>query len=208
MLTKPIKASVESAAKLLDDIGTFPKAPTSLGNATLRKLLEDGTVQIGVDEGYPHSVGITNIMKFTDMLGNAYWDILVTDVTKGGFMTSDFPIAFGPSYDRRIVSKTVPLAPDIAVRIQPKLRDRNRKEDFSFSKFQRKYEFISKHQLVEINRQIVRAAESMVFYFRNEDWLIPLISKNRKFRSDTVVENLRVPGHGDLIVARQAIVSI
>ncbi|MFZ1679396.1 MAG: DUF4238 domain-containing protein [Rhizobiaceae bacterium] len=208
MLTNPIKASVESAAKLIDDQGLIPEPLTSLGDASLRKLLENGTVQISVDEMYPHSIGIANILKYIDILGNAYWDVMIADDYKSGFMTSDFPVAFGPSYNHRVVSKTIPLAPDIAIRIHPQLGRKNRKTDFSFSELRMKYERYSKNQIVDVNRQIVRAAESIVFCTRNEEWLVPFISKNRNYRSDTVVEKFPISGHGDLIVARQAIVPI
>lgn len=75
-------------------------------------------VRINVDEKYPQAIGISSgIEARVAIFGNALWDVMFADPAYGGFFTSDFPVALGPLYDNRVVSKTVPVASDVAIRI-------------------------------------------------------------------------------------------
>lgn len=204
--TPHIAATLQSAAELLDARGLLPPAPESLGNKSMTELLEDGSVQFNVDEKYPQAIGVSQIEAYVNIFGNALWDVMFLDPAYGAFFTSDFPIGFGPSYDSRVVSRTVPLAPDVAVRIHPELRERGKEPDFAFPNFRARFRELPAEQMRAINRQLVQAAESMVFYNNDADWLVPFVHKNRNFRAESVVSRIPSPTGGKMIVATQRIV--
>lgn len=201
-----LAATVQTAVEILDANGQLPKAPEVLGSKNMAELLNDGSVVINVDGRYPQAISISNVIAHVGTFGNALWDVMFADTADGGFLTSDFPVAFGPSYDNRIVSKTVPLAPDVAIRIHPVLREHGKSPDLSFGGFQARFRQIAPSEVREINRQLVRAAEVMVFYNEDADWLVPFVRKNRDYRAETLVERIPVPGGGKLILATQRIV--
>jgi hypothetical protein len=45
----PLKANLDSSAKILDSMGLLPKTPAVLGEKSITELLEDGTVKFTVD---------------------------------------------------------------------------------------------------------------------------------------------------------------
>jgi hypothetical protein len=206
-LGKPhLAAAVQTAAEILDANGKLPKVPDILGGKSLTDLLSDGSVVVNVDGRYPQAIGIANILAHAGTFGNALWDVMFADAAGGGFLTSDFPIAFGHSYDSRVVSKLVPLAPDVALCIHPMLRERSKPPDLSFAKFRARFREVPFVEVRKINQQLVRAAETMIFSSVDGDWLLPFVRKNRDFRAETLVERIPAPTGGRLIVATQRIV--
>ncbi|CAN7706613.1 DUF4238 domain-containing protein [Mesorhizobium sp. LjNodule214] len=204
--TPHIAATVQSAAKILDAQGLLPPSPDALGKKSMTDLLGDGSVQIKIDEKYPQAIGISQIEGRVHIFGNAHWDVMFANPADGAFFTSDFPVALGPSYDDRVVSKTVPLAPDVAVCIHPKLRERGREPDFSFPGFRARFRRLKGNEIREVNRSLARAAETVVLFNRDAEWLVPFVRNNRNFRADSVVSQIPSPSGGSIIVARQEIV--
>lgn len=206
MGTPHLAATVQSAAELLDAQGLLPPSPDELGNRSITDLLDDGSIQIVIDEKYPQAIGISQIESRLHLFGNALWDIMFADPADGAFFTSDFPVALGPSHDERVVSKTVPLAPDVAVRIHPQLRERGKEPDFAFPGFRARFRRLKGSEIRDVNRALVRAAETMVFFNRDVEWLLPFVRNNRNFRSDSIVSKIPTPTGGSMIIARQGIV--
>jgi hypothetical protein len=204
--TPHLAATVQSAAELLNAQGLLPPSPDALGNKNLSDLMAEGSVQITIDEKYPQAIGISQIEGRVHIFGNALWDVIFADPADGAFFTSDFPVALGPSHDKRVVSKTVPLAPDVAVCIHPQLRERAKEPDFTFPGFRARFRRLKATEIREVNRTLVRAAETMVFFNRDPEWLLPFVRNNRSFRTDSVVSKIPTPTGGSIIIARQAIV--
>ncbi len=200
-----LAASVEAGMKILEAQGLIPPAPEALGGKGISELLEDGSIKVRIDGKYPQAIGISQIEGRVHIFGNALWDVLIADPADGAFFTSDFPIAFGPSYHPNVISKTVPLAPDIAICIHPQLGERGKDHDFTFPNFRAKFRRLNNDQIVELNRRLVRSAEDMVFYNRDTEWLVKFVGRNRNYRADTVVTKIPTP-EGEMIVSRQAIV--
>lgn len=203
--TPHIAAALQSGAEMLDVHGLLPPAPEGLGGRSLSDLLDDGMVRINIDEKYPQAIGISGIEARVAIFGNALWDVMFADPAYGGFFTSDFPAALGPSYDNRVVSKTVPLAPDVAIRIHPQLRERGKEPDLSFPWFRARFRTLRPQEMREVNRELVRAAESVVLYHADTDWLLPFVRKHRAFRVESIVTRIPSPLGGKLIVATQRI---
>jgi hypothetical protein len=202
----PLKGMVESEAAILDRQGLIEKSPPSLGGKSISELLADGTVHVTVDPKYPQALGISNIMYHVSIFGNAQWEILRNEDAHSPFFTSDFPVAIEPTADLRVLSKLVPLTPDLAVRITPRIEMSGADLNFSFAKFGRKQRTIGRRETLEINRFLVRCAEDTVFYRDDRSWIKPFVTKNRRHRIETKVS--RLPhGTGFAIVSSQRIVS-
>ena len=204
--TGPLKAVVESEAAILDRQGVLEKSPPSLGGKSLSELLADGTTRVVVDPKYPQAMGIANIFHHVSGFGNAQWEVLHNDDASSPFFTSDFPVAIEPTDDPRVLSKVVPLAPDLAVRITPRLEMSGAKPDISFGKFSHRQRSPGRQEILDINRLLVRCAEDIVFYRDSHKWIEPFIAKNRHHRIETKVH--QIPhGTGFINISSQRIVS-
>jgi hypothetical protein len=204
--TAPLKSIVESEAAILDGQGALEKSPPSLGGKSFSELLAEGTVHVTVDPKYPQALGISSIMSNVSVFGNAHWEILRNDNAENPFFTSDFPVAIEPTADPRILSKLVPLTPDLAVRIIPRIEMSGADIDVSFAKFGHSRRALGRQEILDINRSLVRCAEETVFYRDDRKWIKPFVTKNRQYRIEAKVSKLP-HGTGFAIVSNQRIVS-
>jgi hypothetical protein len=188
--TPPLQAMLEREAKKLDAAGLFEKAPPSLGGKSMTELLTDGTVKFKVDPKYPQALGISGILERLWVWGNSSWEVLKIDDPGLCFCTSDFPVAIEVRADNS-VDRIVPLAPDIALRIVPDNRLRGFKRDASLRLTSCRSRTVSRAEVVQINRTIVRCAEELVFFRAEEPWTKEFVFKNRFFRIETVIERNR-----------------
>jgi Protein of unknown function (DUF4238) len=205
VLSDPLRASLESTSAILDRGGALPTAPDILGGKSLTELLEDGTVSFKIDPKCPQALGITSIIGWVSVFGNSQWEILRNEESDTPFFTSDFPVGLERSSDPRALNRIVPLAPNLAIRIRPDIRLSGRQPNLSFKTFEPKQRRLKRREVVEINRCIVRCAEDTVFYRDDLDWVVPFISKNRRYHVEGVTQ--RIPqGGGFLNVSTQRIV--
>jgi len=181
-----LRGIVEAQAVLAEKRGMLPQPPKELGGAPLADLLRDRDIEIVVDPKYPQALGITTILRQVAAFGNFKWDILLNRFDDSPFFTSDFPVATEPTKDSWVNNRIVPLAPRLAVRIRPDRAIDRECADFSFSNFDYRRREISRNELVEINRLIVRCAEDVVFYRDNTDWVQRFIAKNRHYRVESI----------------------
>lgn len=203
-----LQASAEATATMLDEMREFPPAPDSLGAKSMSELLAEGTVEMQVDPKYPQAIGINTLMRKLDQIGNFDWQFLHNKHAGRPFLTSDYPCAIEQSPDPRIVLRTYPLAPDLAVRVYPNFRYQRPPEgvdlQFDFPLFRRSHTDVSPSQAASINRLIVRAAETTVYAPRMDETLRTFIAKNSAFRTETVISQLPADG-GVLTIAQQRI---
>ena len=178
----PLKNMVEETASILESQGSIPPPPKELGGDTLTDLLASGKVCVEIDPKYPQAIGISSILSLTSMFGNFTWDILINTVDDSPFFTSDFPIAIEQTNDPRILNRIVPLSPNLAIRIKPNISQADVANDFSFSGFKSSIRKISRQEVININRLIVRCAETILFYRDNQKWIPGFVEKNAKFR--------------------------
>jgi len=172
----------------------------------LTELLEDGTVSFKIDPKFPQALGITSIIGWVSVFGNSRSEILRNEEADTPFFTSDFPVGLERGTDPRGLNRIVPLAPDLAIRICPHIRLSGQPPDLSFKTFKAKQHRLKRREVVEANRCIVRCAEDTVFYRDDFDWVVPFISKHRRYRVEGVTQ--RIPhGRGFLNVSTQRIIS-
>lgn len=199
-----LKGPVAETTRILDSKGSLPTPPPALGGESLTELLQAGEVCINIDPKYPQAIGIASILSHTIRFGNFMWDILINPLNDSPLFTIDFPVAIEKTSDPRILNRIVPLAPNLAVRIQPDLSFDSKRTDFSFSGFQHTARRLSRPEVISINRLIVRCAETTVFFRDNYDWVPTFVKKNAGFRIEPRTQ--RIPyGKGTLLWFTQEI---
>jgi hypothetical protein len=200
----PMKAALESTATILDAHGLVPKSPDALGEKSITELLADGSVKFTVDPKYPQAIGISNILRHVSIFGNSPWEILHNEHTDKPFLTSDFPATIETFDLNTPINRIVPLAPDLAVRITPDIALSGTKQDLSFAKFTTSKRRVSRADVVDINRLIVRCAEELMFFRDDSTGIEGFVAKNQRYRIEPVTQTLP-HGTGDLLVATQRI---
>jgi hypothetical protein len=201
------RGSVEEAARIMDKHKRLPPPPKELGGESLTEMLENGNVRIEIDKKYPQAMGITSVLSYVSIFGNALWEILINPFVDNPFFTSDFPVAIEKTKDPRVLNRIIPLAPNIAVRIMPDISlDRNN-NDFTFQNFRYKYKKLCRKDIVRINRLLVQCAETTVFFNRNYDWVPKFVCNNSGFRIEP--QTNRIPqGNGTILLFTQAVCEI
>lgn len=202
--SEPLKGVLESTAVILDRQNLLSKAPPSLGSKSLPELLADGTVHFTIDPKYPQALGIDTIIGRIAIWGNSKWEILINDNSDSPFLTSDFPVAIEETNDWRVLNRIVPLTPSLAIRIIPDIALSGTKPGLSFEKFTYRMRKLQRHEIIEINRLIVRSAEDMIFYNDDHEWIAGFVAKNCHYRIEGMCD--RVPyGRGFLNISTQRI---
>lgn len=179
---RPLEKTVQATAATLDEKGLMPPPPPELAGKTLTKMIKSGEVVIKVDPKYPQAMGIAGIMQHTVMFGNFGWEVLHNGFEDSPFFTSDFPAAIELSADPRVLNRLVPLTPNLAIRIIPDLKVKEKNPDFSFAHFDYRSRKVGRGEVSAINRLIVQCAEETVIYCDERPWVRPFIAKNRHFR--------------------------
>ena len=204
ILSESLKPVVENVSSIIDSRGSLPPPPPELGGKSLTELLQNGTVRININPKYPQAIGIQSILLLTASYGNFDWDILINSFEDSPFFTSDFPIAIEHGTTPDILNRIVPLAPTLAIRIRPNRSYKREGVDFSFSHFRRAIRKLDRSRVMDINKLIVRCAETMVFFRDNHDWVSGFVKKNSGFHVET--KSQRVPyKRGNIIRTTQEI---
>jgi hypothetical protein len=202
----PLKASLESTAKILDAQGAKPNAPEALGEKSITELLADGTVKFTVDPKYPQAIGISNIVHHTSVFGNSPWDILHDGEADNPFFTSDYPAAIQVVDLNTPINRIVPLAPDLAIRIKPDIRLSGTKPDLTFAGFNATPRRPKRSEIIDLNRLIVQCAEDLILYRDQRDWIERFVAKNRRYRIEPITQTIP-RGTGDLLVSTQRVLA-
>ncbi|KKB07145.1 hypothetical protein VE25_19100 [Devosia geojensis] len=191
----PVRGSVEILAAMVERRGDLQEPPPEMGEGTLVDMIEDGRVIVDIDPKYPQAVGIASIIDRVARLGNFKWDILVNEHADCPFFTSDYPVANEQAGDPRILNRVVPLTPDLAIRIRPNFDTKG--DSLDFPDFGHRVMQLARHEVVAINRELVRSAETVVYTSLMAPWVQSFVAKNREFRVETW--NITVE-HGDGIL--------
>ena len=152
--------SIADLGRRLDKAGEMPMPPSILA-PSFTELLKKGSIQINVDEKYPQAVGISNILSGVSVFGNSEWEVLINPFRESPLFSSDFPVIFEKSPIHGIGKWIVPLAPNLAIRIFPNIRQEMAQMDFA--RFKSTHKILSHSEVKHINTLLVRSAESMVF---------------------------------------------
>lgn len=190
ILAESLKPVVEDVASIIDSRGSLLPPPPQLGGKSLTELLQNDTLRIRINPKYPQAIGIQSILFFTASYGNFDWDILINSFEDSPFFTSDFPIAIERGTNPDILNRIVPLAPSLAIRIRPNLSYKRERADFSCSHFRRTIRKLDRSKVMNINRLIVRCAETTVFFRDNYDWVSSFVKKNSGYHVETKSERI------------------
>lgn len=173
-----IGAMVAEYAKILEQKGELPKAPESLGYNKFSEMIDEGVIHIDVDPKYPQAIGISTILERVAVWAQSDCQVLINQYEDLPFLTSDSPVALEISPGSPIIPRVVPLAPDLAIRIVPHF---NAGRDYleGVAKFSPVFRRISRGEVKQINKNIVRCAEASVFSSIRRKGIERLVAKNR-----------------------------
>jgi hypothetical protein len=205
MHTAIVTGIVTQTTKLADAKGIFPDPPDTPPGKSVTELLETGAIKMEIDPKYPQAIGITDIQDRVAAFGNFHWDILLNDHADTPFFTSDYPVAIERAKDSDVLNRTFPLTPNLAVRINPNRNIKRIGFDLNFRQFSFKRRELTRHEVVDINRQLVRGAERMVFSCNEEPWVAGFVDRNRNYRIE-ISETGTPNAGGIMMVTNQAIV--
>ena len=185
----PIREMLEMATLAYDKRGLLPRAPPELGCVTVSDLIAGGEIKLEMDGKYPQAIGISSVVELTNSYGNGTWEVLVNDHPDCPFFTSDFPVATIPT-STGIAYRVVPLTPGLAVRILPKKIPLDTPPDFAFghNRFVRKA--TSRTEAISINRSIIQAAESQVYFRDDLPWVRKFVARNAKYRTEVLARRI------------------
>ena len=168
----------------MDHNGELPPLPPGVDRRKFHQGARKGVVEVVVDHKYPQAIGISNIHHFTSTFGNSSWDVIINDHKDNSFFTSDYPITMETSRDPRIRNRIVPLSPNLAVRFQPRWESRRANFDFTFQGFNHRIIHPGLEEISRLNRKIVRAAETTVFFRDRLPWIDAFVAKNHRYRTE------------------------
>jgi Protein of unknown function (DUF4238) len=189
---RPVEEMVKSVGIALAKAGRLPPPPASLGGKSAVDLLESGAVAPQVDPQYPQAIGVVNYGRTVTTIGNGNWEFLLNFHERDPYFTSDYPIAIEPQSGMAPIVNVVPLAPDLAVRV---VLDRKRGDaDTKFSNLTYIRRGQKRQAVLDVNRRLVRCAETLVFYRDNYEWVDRFIDKNRRYRIEPITEMHTVAG--------------
>jgi len=188
-----LRAMVKATGVVLDAKGRLPKPPPELGASSFTELVERGDVGIEIDPQYPQAISIAQISTSVLGFANFRCEIIRNGFADSPFFTSDFPVAIEQTSHPEIVNRIVPLAPEVAIRLRPdpKLRYSEELFDPLFTHRRVKRYAASWEEVVEINKLIVRCAESEVYFRDNLPWVLPFVKKNKDFKIENVTTEKR-----------------
>ena len=203
------KTLVIATARKIDAMGILPSPPSELNAKSFSELLSEGKISIKVDPKHPQAVGISLISQLIKAYGNFKWDILINPFENSPFFTSDYPIAIERANNLGIINRIIPLSPWLAVKIRPDLtQDKEKIESLSFHNFRSSFRELKHKEVIAINTILVRCAESIVFYYREHEWIHNFVKHNASFRIELKSKITCTGNGGTLACLHEEIVRI
>ncbi len=195
-----LKASVEVTIGILEKRGDIKPFTNEInGTRMLSDMVAMGGVNVDIDKKYPKSLGIRSIIDLTYRFGNFEWEIIRNEHYDSPFFTSDNPVAIEVGKDPRIINKIIPLAPDVCLRVLPRIEgDRRVRRDFRDIKY--RYLRAPREMVRRINTAIVQCAEVLVFSQVDAAWVKTFVKRHADARIMPVTLKIPQPQGGTAIV--------
>jgi hypothetical protein len=201
----PIKKVTEEMGRRMDAAGLLPKAPDSIGGESLTEMLNTGEAILNVDPRFPQAFSIAAIRQHAVTFGNFGWEILINPFKNSPFFTSDYPVAIEKPEGIQVINRIVPLAPDLVVKICPDRAIEPAIADPEFSNFKYVRRVLDHHEVEELNRLIVRSAETTVFFKEQYKWVRKFVKDNAAYRIEPVSYQIPFGKGGTILVSTQEI---
>lgn len=188
----PLDALLPIELKLMEQNGLLDPVPKELGEKSVTELVNQGILRFDTDARYPQAIGIRGIVEQVTAFGNFHWDILLNDHDDTPFFTSDFPVSVEETPDPRLVHRVIPLTPQLAIRICPRLELSGKELSKNFRNFSFRFSNLSRQEVISINKTIVKSAENLIFFSKSLPWIQNFLTKYSKFRVLIETETLDV----------------
>ena len=187
-----IAALVETQARVMDENGILPRSPKELGTQTLSDLLDAEAISINVDDKFAQSVGITQVLEFTNCFGDSKWEFVRNPFEDSPFITSDFPLAIARKPRETALRRFIPLRPDLGAHVTPS-RLASDSKPTSFANFSSLIRTGTRAEVHALNRLVAQCAEDLVFANVNADWIARLVERNARFSLRHATGRIRTP---------------
>lgn len=159
----------------------------------LEHPFDDRRVRPEVDPKFSQAMGIEGFRERVRIYSNSRWQFLLNDCFESPYFTSDYPIVYEQAGSTDLFNKVVPLSPTVAVRIIRRMDPSSDREGEFMSNFQFHRQRQKRKDVVKINKLLVRAAENIVIYRDQRDWVLPFVRKNASYRTVSKTDRFVTP---------------
>ena len=195
MFDPTIRAMLERTMKILEDSGEvepidIPDLPDWHGK-TVSQLTAEGKIKLDIDLRMPQAMATTQLSKIRHTLAAS--DVTVLKPRgPNRFLTSDFPSVILFHYQNKFAQRFLPISPKFGLIFHT--HTSNEERDTASHRFVE----IGERKTQEINDEIIKAAEHLVFSTHMYPWLADRVRTFRKYRIETVVDEV-----GPLLLSQQ-----
>lgn len=189
------RAMLERTVRLLEESGELepidlPELPDWHGK-TMSQLTKEGKVKLNIDLRMPQAMATTQLLKVRQSLASSDVTIL-KPAGSSRFLTSDFPSVILAHHQNKFAQRFLPLSPKLGIVFHTHTSIEDREE------VNHRFIEIGARRTQNINDEIIKAAEDLVFSTHKYPWLFDKVKMFRKFRVESVTETV-----GPLILSQQ-----
>lgn len=198
MFDPMIRAMLERTVKLLEASGELepidvPELPDWNGK-TVSKLTEEGKIKLDIDLKMPQAMATTQLLKIRNSLASS--DVTILKPTGGSrFLTSDFPSVILYHHQNKYAQRFLPVSPKLGLVFHTHTSIEDREET------SHRFIEIGARRTQNINDEIIKAAENLIFSTHKFPWLQKRLKLLRGYRAESVTETV-----GPLTMSQQRVV--
>lgn len=198
MFDPMIRKVLERTRNLLEESGELapidlPEVPSWHGKS-LSQLVDEGEVVEKIDLKMPQAMATTQLLKIQKTLASC--DITVMKAgSRNYFLTSDFPSVILFHLKNKFAQRFIPISPKVGLWFHTETSSEERTD------LQHRVVEIGTRRVQNINDEIIKSAENLVFATHKFPWLASRVKRFRRFRSESVTDTF-----GSYILSQQRVV--
>lgn len=195
MFDPTIRVMLERAAKALEDSGELepicvPDLPDWHGK-NISQLTAEGKVRFKIDLKMPQAMVTTQLLRIRQTLASS--DVTVLKASgRSNFLTSDYPSVILAHYQNKFAQRFLPISPKLGLIFHTHTSIEERKE------VRNHFVDIGERRTRNINDEIIKAAENLVFSTHRYPWLRDRVNLFKRYRFECVVDQV-----GPVIISQQ-----
>lgn len=172
-----------------------PSLPDWHGKS-ISQLKAEGKVKLDINLKMPQAMATTQLYNIRDSLASSDVTIL-RPRGSNRFLTSDFPSIILGHHENKFAQRFLPISPKLGILFHTHTSIEERDQA------NHRFVDIGEKGVSEINNEIIRAAENLVFSTHRYRWLLARVKKWKRFRTENVTEQV-----GPMIVSQQRTVEM
>ncbi|WP_435705589.1 DUF4238 domain-containing protein [Yoonia sp.] len=200
MFDPMIRMVLENTIKRLEHAGEWapfdcPEIPDWHGKS-LSQLKAEGKVKLDINLKMPQAMATTQLYAIRDSLASSDMTIL-RPRGNNRFLTSDFPSIILSYYQNKYAQRFLPISPKLGIIFHTHT---SAEEGVNAA---HKYKEIGQQAVREINDEIIRAAENLVFSTHRFPWLRSRVRELKNYRAENVTEKV-----GPMFISQQRAIEV